>query len=367
VSLVSVLLPVHNAASQVSAAVRSVLSQTCRNLELIVVDDGSTDGSAAVVERFDDARLRVVRLPANQGLSAALNAGLRAARGELIARQDADDVSNPVRLERQVAALRGRPELALVGCQAWLITPAGSVVGAVDRPVEPSTVRWYGLLDNPFIHTAVMFRATIVRDELGGYDAAFDPYSQDFDLWSRLLARYPAANLPDRLVSYRMSDTSIIGTANAAPTSTYARRFDATIRRIVTSTLAHTFGDRLSSGEQALLAGFGSSVDSGSLPAFLAAVDHLFELFMARYPQCRRSPDFHRTWARQIDAIAFRLAPASRRAAFNVYRFGLRRVPEAVPYLSWPRALTLALLGRTARRWLSRRHAAAATAWIGSR
>jgi glycosyltransferase involved in cell wall biosynthesis len=357
--LVSVLLPVYNGERYVGAAVRSLVEQTYRNIEVLALDDGSTDGSAAAVERVVDARVRLLRFT-HRGLSSVLNDGLAAARGELIARQDADDMAEPERIARQVAAFDACSELALVGCQAWLMSTSGTIIGGVERCTEPATIRWYGLLDNPFIHTAVMFRAAAVR-ELGGYDATYDPYSQDFALWSRLLERAPALNLAQRLVRYRISETSITGAADAKPASSSARRFRTLVREIAIANLARAFGDRLTPDERSVLADFGGEIDSTHVRQFFDAFTHLYRLFVHDFPDCR-TPDFHRTVARQIDAIAFRLAPPSRRAAVAVYARGLLLTPRASRHVSWSRALTLAVLGRSARRWLSRRRTLAAPA-----
>lgn len=352
--LVTVLLPVFNGERHLAAAIRSILDQTYTAFELIVLDDGSTDASAAIAESVGDPRIRVVRLSPQVGLSRALNEGLSMARGPLVARQDADDLSEPRRLERQVAALEARPDLALIGCQAWLIDSDGRIIGTVDRCLEPLTVRWYGLLDNPFIHTAVMFRAAIIRDELGGYDAAFDPYSQDFSLWSRLLDRHPAANLKERLVRYRSSAESVIGAVHADPAAAYAQRFDAIVRRIVVDALTRMFGGELTDAEKATLAGFGVSIDVASIDAFIAAFARLMRLFETRYPAIMATDDFWRVLARQFNAVAYRISPPSRIGAVKVYAAGLRIAPRAGIRISWPRALAQIVLGKPGREWLSK-------------
>ena len=121
---VSVVMPVYNAEGFVEAAARSILDQTFTDLELIAVDDGSTDGSGAILDRLAaaDPRLRIVRRP-NTGVTGALNDGLAAARAPLIARMDADDVSAPTRLEKQLAYLDAHPDIGLLGC-AWTTCPA---------------------------------------------------------------------------------------------------------------------------------------------------------------------------------------------------------------------------------------------------
>src|SRR6185312_15181398 len=114
VCVVTVVMSVFNEERHVGAAIASILQQTYSDFEFVIIDDGSTDKSRAVVESFDDPRIRFVSRP-NKGLNHSLNEGLEMARGRYIARQDADDLSMPTRFEREVALLDERPEIALVG------------------------------------------------------------------------------------------------------------------------------------------------------------------------------------------------------------------------------------------------------------
>src|SRR5262249_44337347 len=170
---VSVLMPVHNGETYLRPAIDSLLAQTFGDFELIVIDDGSTDRTPAIAREYRDPRVRVERFEKNCGLSAALNHGLQMIHAPLVARQDADDVSRPDRLEAQVAVLRSQPDVALVGSQARAIDGAGRTMRMVWRPAEDLSIRWYALLDNPFIHTSVMFRRGAAV-ACGGFNAAFD-------------------------------------------------------------------------------------------------------------------------------------------------------------------------------------------------
>src|SRR5579864_8737730 len=131
---VSVLLAVHDGEPYVHEAVRGVLKQTFREFEFLVVDDASTDNTVAIVDSFADPRIRILRNEHNLGQVPSLNRGLLEARGEYVARIDADDVSLPRRLERQVALLDAQPEVALVG--AWM-----SLVDDSGRPITRLTAR----------------------------------------------------------------------------------------------------------------------------------------------------------------------------------------------------------------------------------
>jgi glycosyltransferase involved in cell wall biosynthesis len=204
---VTVLLTVYNAGRFFDAAIASIVNQTFRDWEFLIVDDASTDGSLDVARAWAtrDGRIRVLENPANKGQTPCLNQGLRAARGEWLARQDADDLSHPERLARQLAAADG---LALLGTNGWIIDADDRVTGLLDAPLTHESITWTAPFLNPFMHTAVLARTAVLRDELGGYDETFR-IAQDYDLWTRLLARHRTANLPDRLVSYRHLATSL--------------------------------------------------------------------------------------------------------------------------------------------------------------
>jgi glycosyltransferase involved in cell wall biosynthesis len=206
-----VLLPVHNGERFVRDAVASVLAQTYTDFELLVIDDGSIDATATVVASFNDARIRLVRNDENIGLTRSLNRGLALARGEVIARQDADDLSGPERLVTQVAYLDANPDVMLVGTWYRKIGDAGEPLGDRQMPVGDAALAWALLFYCPFVHSAVAFRRRVVVDEYKGYDAAFS-YAQDYELWSRLARHHRVATIPRYLVSYRVATASMTAT-----------------------------------------------------------------------------------------------------------------------------------------------------------
>jgi GT2 family glycosyltransferase len=207
---VTVLLAVHNGGDYVVAAVRSVLDQTFRDFELLVVDDASTDGTAELVSGLGDQRIRVLRNDRNIGQVASLNRGLREARGEIVARLDHDDVSHPLRLERQMAVLHREPSVGLVGAWMRLVDEEDRPLGNIDEPIEDRVdfVYWT-LVQNLLIsHPAATFRLAPVL-ELGGYDETMGP-AEDKDLWRRLLlAGWDARVVPEFLVRYRVHESQL--------------------------------------------------------------------------------------------------------------------------------------------------------------
>lgn len=204
---VSVLMSAYNAATHIQSAINSVLNQTFTDWELLVIDDGSTDQTSTILQTFHDPRLRLLKNNLNIGLTKSLNLALRQARGEYVARLDADDLSLPERFSQQVHFLDRHPEIVLVGTLAKLIDSEGSLFDYQKTPTDPDIIKFSLLFGNPITHSSIMFSRKIVLD-LGGYNEQFR-YAQDFDLYSRLVQKHRIAILPELLVKYRRHSQSI--------------------------------------------------------------------------------------------------------------------------------------------------------------
>ena len=198
---VSVLIPVHDGAPWVRDAVASVLAQTEGDLELIVIDDGSTDATPGILERVSDSRLRVERQE-RVGLTRSLNRALALARAPLVARLDAYDLALPERLERQRAFLAAHAEVGLLGTGAREVDEAGRTAREVRPPADDRAIRRALIRRNPFVHSSVMMRRSVL-ERVGGYDEAL-PVAQDYDLWMRMSRLTRLANLPELLVVRRL-------------------------------------------------------------------------------------------------------------------------------------------------------------------
>jgi hypothetical protein len=205
----SVVIPAKDGLAYLASAVESVLNQTFRDYELLVIDDYSEEdvlGSLAPYAQGDD-RIRLLRNEGAPGISSALNTGLRHARGEFIARQDADDLSVPTRLARQLAFLQDNPSISIVGSFIRMIAPGGERLQLHREPVGPATVLFHSQVGTPFAHPAVMWRGAFFRQ--AGLDYA-DVAAEDFDLWARMLAAGARGdNIADELVLYRVSAKSV--------------------------------------------------------------------------------------------------------------------------------------------------------------
>ncbi len=198
---VTVLMSVYNGERYLAEAIDSILRQTYREFELLVIDDCSTDGSAAILAGLDDPRLRVLTNPTNIGLTRSLNRGLREASGELIARMDDDDVATPRRLELQTEFFRRHPETMVLGGAFTIVETDTGETTTMDVPTDPEELMATLLFRNVIGHPLAMFpRATVM--ELGGYNEAVR-YSQDYELWLRLGQRGAIRALPDNLLLHR--------------------------------------------------------------------------------------------------------------------------------------------------------------------
>jgi glycosyltransferase involved in cell wall biosynthesis len=198
-----------NAARYVRQSVDSMLRQSFSDFELIVIDDGSTDGSGDIVSEYSDTRIVLFRQE-NQGLVASLNRGIAQSRGTYIARQDADDISLPSRLEKQVRFLDSHPEVAVVGAWAEVFNLQEQGVRFLRHPPDTSTLKFHLLFGCPFVHTSVMLRRSALDDVGGSYST--DPERQppeDRELWTRLALHHDLANIPEVLVRYREVDGSL--------------------------------------------------------------------------------------------------------------------------------------------------------------
>ncbi len=203
--LVSVLIAAHDAERFLPLAVESVLRQTVADLELVVVDDASTDATPEMLSRIDDLRLVRLRNDERLGLAASLNEALEQTRGRYVARLDADDVAFPRRLERQIARIGSPPLVAVLGGAALELDGAGRPGRLHLMPRGPAAVRWAALFSSPFFHPSVLVDRDVLERHGLRYDAEFLE-SEDYDLWTRLLAVADGDNVSEPLVIYRVHE-----------------------------------------------------------------------------------------------------------------------------------------------------------------
>jgi glycosyltransferase involved in cell wall biosynthesis len=205
---VTVLLPVYNGAKYIREAIDSILAQTYRDFELLIIDDGSIDDTAEIIHSYaqQNKRVRIYQQP-NQGLIATLNKGLELTRGKFIARIDQDDIMKPNRIEEQVSVLESHDNVAVVGSWMEVINEDGMKVEKWKLPYTSSDCDFSSYLygDIPVGHPCVMYRAEVVRS-IGGYRAEY-VHAEDVDLWFRIeLTGQSIINIPKCLTLYRQHD-----------------------------------------------------------------------------------------------------------------------------------------------------------------
>ena len=211
---VSVILPAYNAAAHLGKAIDSVLGQSFSDFELIIINDGSTDGTTDLLTQYQDPRIQVITQE-NLGLPKALNRGLAIAKGVYIARQDADDISLPSRFEKQVQFLDQNEGYGLVGTWSEIITPDGPSHRQHMHPISNGQIQVQLLINNQFVHSSVMLRASCLKNT--GYYSEdpnhFPP--EDYDLWLKVAQHTLVANLPEVLLQYLEEPNSISRTKQA--------------------------------------------------------------------------------------------------------------------------------------------------------
>ena len=202
---VSVIMSVYNGEKYLREAIESILNQTFTDFEFIIVDDGSIDNSLEMIKSYDDERIKIINNEENIGLTKSLNKALKVARGEYIARQDADDISLPNRFEEQIKYFEECPEVVLLGTDIYIINETGKTVGKRIVLTKPSIKDL--LKNNQFNHGSVMFKKEVIN-QLGGYNELIR-YSQDYELWLRIAKSHEVRNLTQSLYKLRSHDENI--------------------------------------------------------------------------------------------------------------------------------------------------------------
>jgi len=229
--LVTVLMSVFNGETYLKKAIDSILKQSYSDFEFLIINDGSSDKTAEILEHEAkrDSRIKVIDQD-NQGLVASLNYGLKKACGQLIARIDADDIAYPHRLEKQVAYMAEHPDLLALGSAITLIDDQGRTLKQIDYPTGTQEVRSAMMLGSKLAHPAVIMRREQVL-QIGAYREACR-HAEDYDLWLRLLELGEIDNLKEPLLYYRQHDEKIsLKESFAQRLATECARFASNMRR----------------------------------------------------------------------------------------------------------------------------------------
>jgi glycosyltransferase involved in cell wall biosynthesis len=287
---VTVLMAVYNGERFLSEAIKSILNQTFSDFEFLIINDGSTDRTPDILLSYQDPRIRIVRNDGNIGLTKSLNLGLALARGEYIARQDADDISYSERLERQISFMRKNPHVAVLGTQVNYLHGDGRRPKFVrpGKPVSALAAKFCLMFSppNPVNHPTVMFRKSIIGGKYRGYDTNY-VVGQDADLWCRVAMKYVIQNLPETLVTMRIHSSSVTADTDhprrQGHHAIWKRRRSEVMKRVLDRTdvpqeWVETWEDIRDPTQ---------SPDVDAVLNFVRAVDTLREMFYEVHPEGR--------------------------------------------------------------------------------
>ncbi len=205
--LISVILPVYNAAPYLRLSIESILNQTYSNFELLILDDHSTDGSSKIIEDYQDSRIRVIRHTTNLGLIACLNKGLEQAKGTYIARMDADDISLPHRFTTQLAFMEAHPAVGV--CGSWVKYIGQNKGTVMQYPTQHDQILTHFFFNKAtFCHPSVFLRNALLQKQQLTYPTKF-PHAEDFAFWITLHHHCRLANIPQVLLQYRQHSQQV--------------------------------------------------------------------------------------------------------------------------------------------------------------
>lgn len=350
-------MAVYNGERYLRESIESVLSQTCEDFEFLIIDDGSTDSTRKIILSYADRRIRLIENERNIGLTRSLNRGLRAARGEFIARQDADDISEPQRFERQIDFLERHPDVAVLG--TWYTEIDGDGVRGMQRelPWEYTAIRWSFYFFNPFVHSAVVFRRRLVLDRLGMFDESL-PFAQDHEYWWRIARHLPVANLPEFLMRFRIHAGSLTAAQGKSEDVGYRLRVNAVAHLLGWKESSPNSIERRYDAMSALWRGKDGEQTAASI---LAAVDDVLHLHSAFTQGHRLSLAEHRAHrAAVLRRIGWRVFGLAQRSSENgdihgAWRLILRACQLHPQLLRHPQTLRFSgrilLQSRLLRKW----------------
>ncbi|MCD6703718.1 MULTISPECIES: glycosyltransferase [Vibrio] len=211
--LVSVILPVYNGGHFISESILSILNQDYKNIELIVIDDGSIDDTLNVINSFSyDGRVKIISRT-NKGLVYSLNEAIGISNGQYLARMDADDISHSQRISKQVSYLEKNKDVAVLGTRTFTIDENNKIIGKCFRPTSFKEIKKYFYFGSPLAHPSVVFNMNILKKDDIYYDENSYP-AEDLDLFIRLSGKFKLENLSERLLKYRISSKGISSSNN---------------------------------------------------------------------------------------------------------------------------------------------------------
>lgn len=212
--LVSILMPVYNAEKYLIEAIDSVLNQTYYNIELVIINDGSSDNSENIINKYSDKRIRYYKNEVNLGLIKSLNKGIQLCKGLYIARMDSDDICHPDRILKQVEFLSNNHQYVLCGTRCEFIHSGKKRLFNITSPGDDLGIRSFFLVNSPLIHPSVMFKKSVIEDNNLLYDSSYKD-AEDYKFWIDISKYGKLIILEEILLYYRLSTTQISQSNNS--------------------------------------------------------------------------------------------------------------------------------------------------------
>ena len=328
---ISVVMAVHNGEQFLSETLQSVLNQSHKEFEFLIVDDASDDESPSILAQAAaaDDRIRVICNESNLGLTLSLNVGLRAARGTYIARIDADDVYLPDRLEKHLAFMETNPDHTAVACGHHVIDASGRTMRTVSGGLDDWQIRWLGGFNPPAPHPTYFFRRNRADGALNLYDETFRT-AQDFELWSRLAQQGKTQVLPDVLVKYRRHANAITVVKRREQAASCALTGRANLGLRLPADIVSQLDPLIA------LFSYQSEVDRSKMIDAIAGCDAMLAHDLDAAPTAR-----HRSWVRRMTAGLLAESVLSRAG-------GLRSISTTLLFCFHARRYLPTLLGAVA-------------------
>ncbi|WP_270558612.1 glycosyltransferase family 2 protein, partial [Clostridium perfringens] len=214
--LVSVVMSVYNGEKYLNESIESILNQTYKNFEFIIINDGSTDKSLKIIENYSikDKRIILIDNIVNKGLIYSLNKGIEKSKGKYIVRMDADDISLENRIKEQVKFMEENKEIALSGTAQTIFLDGAKILRKkMSVLTKHDSIKSNSMFDCSFVHPSIIMRSSIIKKENFRYKEKYK-YAEDFGLWSEIIPKYKVANINKQLIKYRLVKNSITREAN---------------------------------------------------------------------------------------------------------------------------------------------------------
>lgn len=206
---ISVIIPIYNSEKYLKETIESILNQTYKNLEIILINDGSKDDSLEIIKEYKtkDERIKIIDQK-NAGVSAARNIGIKNATGDFIAFNDADDISMPERFDRQISEFKKDKDLKICGAKANLINEFNIKIGAFEYPpLLDKEIKIKSIYKYPFITSTLMIRKDILKDDKKKEESLFDTkikFAEDYEFITKYIYKYKCKNIDSHLINYRI-------------------------------------------------------------------------------------------------------------------------------------------------------------------